>query len=261
MSYLGTPFAGFQAQAGVKTVESAFHDAFAKLVPEPPDITGAGRTDAGVHAKGQVLSCRFASRFEANTLPKALSHFLNPEIIVYRADEMHADFDAQRQSIGKRYVYRLALSAREQPFKHLYTWRIKKPLDIQAMRLAAQCLVGEHDYESFRSSQCGAAHARRYIWQISINDDWEIDIRGNAFCHNMVRIIVGSLVEVGLGKLKALDMQSILDAKDRTRAGRTAPPHGLTLEEVYYPDDLTQAGIPEGAKFPRYPVSLETWPC
>lgn len=260
ISYLGTDFVGFQKQPGQRSIESALQEALLKLTAQTPIVTGAGRTDAGVHARGQVVSCSFESRFDSRTLPVALSHYLGPAICVYQADEMRISFDAKRQSIGKRYVYRINASGKLHPFKNLYTWDLRQKLDLGAMREAAAYLIGEHDFESFRSVHCMAAHAKRYVWMISLSDS-EIDIRGNAFCHNMVRIIVGTLVDVGLGKLKPMDIPVILAKRDRTQAGRTAPAHGLTLEEVYYPDNLEQAEIPDGAIFPRYPVTRESWPC
>ena len=260
ISYIGTDFAGFQKQPNQKTVESALQEAIFKLTAQTPVLTAAGRTDAGVHARGQVVSCTFESKFDSRTLPIALSHFLGPDICVYRADIMPEVFDAKRQSIGKRYVYRINSSGRLNPFNHLFSWDLRQELNLSAMQEAAGYLIGEHDFESFRSVHCVAAHARRYLWRV-LPSATEIDLRGNAFCHNMVRIIVGTLVDVGLGKLKPEDIPIILAKKDRTQAGRTAPACGLTLEEVYYPDNLLEADIPADAIFPRYPITKESWPC
>ncbi len=261
VSYLGTHFAGYQKQPGLNTIEASLQEALLKLTGQTPLLTPAGRTDAGVHARGQVISCTFESYFDSRTLPPALSHFVGPDICVYRADEMPDVFNAKRQSIGKRYVYRISQSGRLHPFNRLFAWDLRQKLDLNAMQKAADFLIGEHDFESFRSVNCVAEHARRMIWLIRITPEVHIDIRGNAFCHNMVRIIVGTLVEVGLGKLAPADIPNILAKRDRTLAGQTAPPHGLSLEEVYYPDDLSTAEIPSGAVFPRYPVSPESWPC
>lgn len=261
VSYLGTNFAGFQKQPDLNTVESVLQDALFKLTGQTPVLTAAGRTDAGVHARGQVISCSFESRFDSRTLPLGLSHFAGPDISVYRADEMPFNFDAKRQSIGKRYVYRVSRFGALVPFNRLFAWDIRKNLDLKAMQEAANFLIGEHDFESFRSVHCVAAHAKRYVWMIRITPELHVDIRGNAFCHNMVRVIVGTLVEVGLGKLSPADIPAILAKRDRVEAGRTAPAHGLSLEEVYYPDNLEHAEIPEGAIFPRYPVTKESWPC
>ncbi|MBH1989344.1 MAG: tRNA pseudouridine(38-40) synthase TruA [Myxococcaceae bacterium] len=261
ISYLGTQYAGYQHQPGLETIESKLSDAFEQLLGERPRLTPAGRTDAGVHARGQVVSCQFYSRFDERTLPAALSHFVGPNIKVYRADRMHVGFDAKRQSIGKRYVYRISQQAKLNPFNRLFAWDIRQPLNLEAMQEAANYLVGDHDYESFRSVHCTAEHARRYLWLIRITPEVHIDIRGNAFCHNMVRIMVGTLVEVGMGKRDAQDLCRIRDSRDRQLAGPTAPAHGLSLEEVYYPDTLSHAELPLDATFPRFPVTPETWPC
>ena len=148
------------------------------------------------------------------------------------------------------------------PFLYLTHWHLRQKLDIKAMKKAAVFLVGEHDFESFRSAQCGSSHARRYLWTVDVNaqdEKIEFDIRGNAFCHNMVRIIVGTLIDVGSNRILAADMPGIINHKNRIYAGKTAPPHGLSLAQVYYPDDLINAKIPEGACFPRYPVTKNSW--
>jgi tRNA pseudouridine38-40 synthase len=133
---------------------------------------------------------------------------------------------------------------------------VRGDLDVVAMRRAARDLVGEHDFESFRSVHCDAAHARRYLWMVEVqahDTEVAIEVRGNAFCRNMVRIIAGTLVDVGRGRLSDDAMPAIVAARSREAAGITAPAHGLTLEEVYVPADAVRAGIPEGARFPGWP--------
>ena len=172
-------------------------------------------------------------------------------------------FNAKQHSIGKCYVYRLYRGDVVSPFQLPYVWQIKSRLDLDAMRRAAAVLVGEHDFESFRSVQCDAAHARRYLWQINIEEhDAEVHIivRGNAFCRNMVRIIAGTLVEIGRGKINAEQMPEILAAKNRSAAGVTAPGHALLLSRVYYPDNLADAQIPREAVFPNHPWDRQFWP-
>ena len=263
VAYLGTPYVGWQKQPGLPSIESALQEAFLQLTSMSPELVAAGRTDSGVHAQGQVVSCRFESRFDSHKLRLALSSALPRQISVWKADEMPHGFHAKRQSIGKRYLYRIHPGPTSSPFSWETSWHIRQPLDLQAMQEAAAFFIGEHDFESFRSANCQAAHARRYIWQVELSIDKNlivVDIRGNAFCHNMVRIMVGTLVDVGYGKIKPHDVKSILEAKDRTLAGKTAPPHGLTLDTIYYPDDLTSSNIPKDAKFPRYPVTKDTLP-
>lgn len=254
LSYLGTNYSGFQKQSGLKTIEKTLGDAFLRLLGFIPVIIVAGRTDTGVHARGQIVSTIFKSKFSPDKLPLALTHFTRPNIIVYRSDIMENGFNAKNHSIGKRYVYRVNQTTDALTFNHRIAWNINTRLNIEAMREAAKYLIGEHNFESFRGRKCNSTTAMRYIWKIGIDHCINIDIRGNAFCYNMVRIIVGTLVDIGLNKLHQTDMKKILIKRKRSLAGKTAPAHGLCLEEVYYQDNITNAGIPENASFPRYPI-------
>lgn len=263
VAYDGSAYHGFQSQLKGGSIQEHLEEAFKKLLNISVLIIAAGRTDSGVHAHGQVISCRFSSIFDARRLVLALRRTLPNDIRVWRADEMPHDFDARNQSIGKRYVYSVDLALTEDPFLGKYRWNLRRKLNIDHMQIAAQYLIGEHDYESFRSTKCNAAHARRSIWYLHLehsNNLLTFDIRGNAFCHNMIRIIVGTLVKVGLGKLSPSSLKNILTAKDRRLAGQTAPAQGLSLAEIYYPDDLSTAAIPQDAQFPRYPVTQSSWP-
>lgn len=263
VAYHGGRFAGWQAQAGERTVQAELERALSLLAHEPVSARAAGRTDAGVHARGQVVSCRFSSSIPARKLPLALNANLPEDISVLSAEEMPAGFDAKRYAVGKRYCYRVLPRVPRDPFDGGTSWHVRSPLDLDAMREAAAVFVGEHDFESFRSVHCDASHARRYLWLVDVREEGErvvIEVRGNAFCRNQVRILSGTLVDVGRGRHSPEDVKRMLDARDRTQAGVTAPAHGLFLEEVYYPDDLSRAGIPEGASFPRYPVTSEIWP-
>jgi tRNA pseudouridine38-40 synthase len=193
----------------------------------------------------------------------ALAAKLPRDIAVWRVDQMPHHFDARRHSIGKRYVYRIYQGAVADPFYRTTTHFVRQRLESASMHDAAQLFVGEHDFTSFRSSHCTSHHARRYVWYVavrSVGPIIEIDIRGNAFCMNMVRIMVGTLIEIGKRKRSRESICNALTSHDRKSAGPTAPAHGLTLEEVYYPDDLSSAHIPTNARFPRYPVTAESWP-
>ncbi len=216
----------------------------------------AGRTDAGVHARGQLVSSTFASRVPPEKMVLALGSQLPDDLSVLEAAVVDASFDAKRTSIGKRYVYRVHAAIPRDPFAGAFRWHVRGKIDVEQMARAAPALVGEHDYESFRSALCDAAHARRCLWKVEIKASLpliEIEVRGNAFCRNMVRIIAGTLVDVGRGRFAADAIPQILAARDRTRAGITAPPEGLTLEEVYLPSDGVRAGIPDGVVFPGWP--------
>jgi len=263
VSYVGTNYHGWQKQPSHSSVEEKLENALFKITKQQVSLTVAGRTDSGVHAAGQVVSCTFESRLDSRRLLLALGSVLPSDIAVWRADEMPVGFNAKRQSVGKRYVYQINQSLARDVFLDQIHWHLRRKLNVKDMNNAAKYLVGEHDFESFRSLSCDAAHAKRHVWYCGVslaNSVISIDIRGNAFCHNMVRIIVGTLVEVGFGKLRPNDLPKILEAKDRTLSGQTAPPYGLCLDEVYYPDDLCFAQIPYGVVFPRFPVTKESWP-
>jgi tRNA pseudouridine38-40 synthase len=246
-------------------VQAVIETALAQLVGQPVSCRGAGRTDAGVHARGQVISVRLATRITAEKMVFALQSKLPPEISVQSAERLPEDwgsFSAKHHSVGKRYVYRVHNDRVHDPFSHTTSWSVREPLDVMAMRTAAHQLVGEHDFEAFRTIHCDAPHARRCLWRVAVEagKPITIEVRGNAFCRNMVRIIAGTLVDVGRGRIATDAMPAILASRDRTRAGITAPAHGLTLEEVYYPDTIDRAEVPIGVRFPGYPISGHAWP-
>ncbi len=268
VAYVGTRFQGWQHQAGARTVQDVVEAALCGVAGAPPGTVrarAAGRTDAGVHARGQVVSTTFSSRVPVDKMVLALGSQLPDDVSVVRADVIDG-FDAKRHSVGKRYVYRVHNAAHRDPFKALTSWHVRQPLDVAAMREASRVFLGEKDFESFRSAQCDAAHARRYLWRAEVSragDDPAsigFEVRGNAFCRHMVRCLAGTLVDVGRGRFSPADVVRMLDARDRTTAGVTAPALGLTLEEVYYPDALDHAEIPADARFPRFPVDDENWP-
>ena len=181
---------------------------------------------------------------------------LPDDLSVMEVHEERADFDAKRHSIAKRYVYRVHNHFVYDPFVGSTRWQFRGPLDVDKMRRAARDLIGELDYQSFRAVSCDALHARRFLWRVDVADHRpliEIEVRGNAFCKNMVRIIAGTLVDVGRGRIPADSMPAVLAARDRKAAGITAPAAGLTMEEVYLASDAQRAGIPEGARFPGWP--------
>jgi tRNA pseudouridine38-40 synthase len=256
VAYHGARFQGWQKQADQRTVQGVLEAALEKLSGEPVHAQAAGRTDAGVHARGQLVSATITSRVRPEKMVLAMNAQLDDDLSVLSASMMPDGFDARRDSIAKRYVYRVHHAVAHDPFVGSVRWHVRGALDIAAMQRAAQDLVGDHDYESFRSVHCDARHARRYLWKVDVVDDApevRIEVRGNAFCRNMVRIIAGTLVDVGRGRLASDAMPAILQAKKREAAGITAPAHGLTMEEVYLPEDAVRAGIPPDARFPGWP--------
>ncbi|MBL93132.1 MAG: tRNA pseudouridine(38-40) synthase TruA [Myxococcales bacterium] len=263
VAYDGSHFHGWQAQPGLPTVQGVLQEALRAFKKGDIEVQGAGRTDAGVHALGQVASCSFPSDLTERKMLLAMASLLPPTVRIMKAERMPAGFNAKHHSIGKRYLYRVANTDVVSPFKAPYAWQVKASLDVEKMKTAAQCLLGEKDFESFRSVHCDAGHARRFLWKAEVlqdSEDLSIEIRGNAFCRNMIRIIAGTLVEVGRGKIAVEQMPRIIDAKNREAAGITAPAHGLFLGTVYYPDQLDDACIPSTAVFPNHPWGKDFWP-
>lgn len=263
VAYHGARFVGFAAQQGERSVQGELDRALSALAGEPVRVRGAGRTDAGVHARGQVVSVRLSSRVPPEKMVLACNSQLADDLSVVRADEMFDAFDAKRHSVGKHYCYRLHTAAWRDPFRGSTSWHVRRRLDLDAMKEASRAFVGELDFESFRSQHCDAAHARRYLWQSEVREQHgqvEYEVRGNAFCRHMIRCLAGTLVDVGRGRFTPADMTRLLAARDRRQAGVTAPAQGLTLEEVYYPDGVEHAGIPADARFPGWPVTPESWP-
>lgn len=263
VAYVGGAFAGFQQQALVRTVEGELKAALKKITSNDIKLITAGRTDAGVHARGQVVSIEFVTKLTSRQLTLALASLLPKDMAVYRIDPMPLGFDARRHSIGKQYIYRIYQGLVADPFLCNQALHVRPPLDVEKMAMAAQYFIGEHNFASFRSSLCTAAHAVRYVWHVGVTQQGsliQIDVRGNAFCLNMVRIMAGTLIEVGRGARPPSSIKEALLNHDRRLAGITAKAHGLTFERVYYPDDCADAAIPPHARFPRFPVSKESWP-
>ncbi len=242
IEYDGTAYAGWQIQKqGESTIQQKLQRALQIVTKVPGHIQCAGRTDSGVHAAGQVAHFTTDSSIQDFQFREALNANLPPDITILESREVAPEFDARRHARGKIYRYRiLNRRARSSLLRH-YTWHIKNKLDLQAMQKAAGYLQGEHDFSSFRASGCNAKHPVRYLYLLDIHanekDQITIDVFGSAFLKQMVRNIVGTLTQIGLGRLTPSDMKGILDARDRSVAGQTAPACGLTLIKVFYPDD------------------------
>lgn len=256
VAYHGGSFQGWQKQSGQRTVQGCLEAALSKLCDEPVLVRAAGRTDAGVHARGQLVSTTITSRVRPDKMVLALNAQLDPDLSVLSADIVDDGFDARRDSIAKRYVYRVHHAVPHDPFMGPFRWHVRGRIDVDKMQRAARDLVGELDFESFRSVHCDAAHAVRFIWKVDVTTagpEIAIEVRGNAFCRNMVRIMAGTLVDIGRGRIAEGAIPGILAARKREAAGITAPPEGLTMEEVYLVEDAVRAGIPAGARFPGWP--------
>lgn len=270
VEYDGTDLCGWQRQANGPTVQAHLEDALARLLTHDVTVIGASRTDAGVHARGQVASFRTERAIPLHGIRRGLNSLLPPAIAIVEASEVPDDFHPRFSATGKHYRYLLLRRSDRSPRWRDRAWQLPGPLDLAAMRDAAAALIGEHDFAAFRAAGCTAKRTVRRVDEIAIarsgsrdepglepgsleaSRDREpgepglvaIDVRGNAFLRNMVRIVVGTLVEVGQGRRPAGQVVEILASKDRTRAGMTAPAHGLELISVGY--DGRKIGPPHG---------------
>lgn len=238
--YEGTAYLGWQVQPQGPTVQAALEEAFYCMTGGHTRMTAAGRTDTGVHARGQVVCFCHESRHDPQALLKGLNAHLPQDVAVLEADLVPDDFDPRREAVGKHYRYCIHNHPVRPVFERRWRWHLKKHLDQDAMNQAVACLVGEHDFSAFRAADCEAASAVRRIdaarWARR-GPQLALDVFGGGFLKQMVRAIVGTCVEVGRGALEHDAVSAILAGRDRGRAGPTAPACGLVLERVYYREE------------------------
>jgi tRNA pseudouridine38-40 synthase len=237
VEYDGTHLAGWQRQDGQETVQGWLEKAFHSMTKQEVVIRGAGRTDAGVHAEAQVANVELASRIPAIGFLRGLNTFLPREIAVLEVADVPSSFNARFSARGKIYRYQVWNHPVRSPRFARYAWHVYDALDIHAMREAAAVLVGEHDFRAFRSADCDRKNTVRIIRRLDVRREGAMvsfEVEGTAFLRNMVRILAGTLVAVGRGKMVAADVAAALASGDRTQAGITAPPWGLTLAKVIY---------------------------
>jgi tRNA pseudouridine38-40 synthase len=237
LEYDGAQFVGWQAQAEGRSVQGVLEQAVAKLAKESVRVTGAGRTDSGVHARGQVASLQVAQRLPLRAWTVGLNALLPADLACVNAEEVPEGFDARRWARGKRYIYSILQTPVRLPLMRGRAWEIRRPLDVEAMRRAAPGLLGAHDFSSFRASDCPANHPNRELKRLEVLDEGprvRLIVEATAFLKHMVRNLTGTLVEVGHGKRAADSMPALLAARNRMLAGMTAPAHGLVLDEVFY---------------------------
>jgi tRNA pseudouridine38-40 synthase len=241
VAYDGTAYCGWQFQPDKPTIQGAIEATWQRLTQESLRLTAAGRTDAGVHALGQVVGLATETRLPNADLHRGLNALLPEDIAVVTIEEARENFHATYDAIGKRYQYRIHNARSPSVFARNYTWHVPQPLDAAAMHAAGQALVGRHDFSSFETAGSERPDSIRTIHELiglrrtgEHADRITIDVHGDGFLYNMVRTIVGTLVEVGIGKRDTNWPAEVLAAQDRRRAGQTAPPHGLFLVRVDY---------------------------
>lgn len=238
VAYDGTAYRGWQVQPNGITIEEVLNNALSDLLKEPVSITGASRTDSGVHANGNIAIFDTENRMPADKICFAVNQRLPEDIRVLDSEEVDPDWHPRKQNCTKTYEYKILNCRIDVPTKRLYAHFTYYPLDVEKMRLGAQYLIGEHDFTSFCSAKHQAEETVRTLYQIDVekgtDDIVTIRLKGNGFLYNMVRIIAGTLMKVGMGQCAPEEMETILEARDRQRAGQTAPAKGLTLMSIDY---------------------------
>jgi len=245
LEYDGSAYAGWQRQPNGLSVQELVEDALAQIYRQPVTLISSGRTDAGVHALGMVAHFTAPRELPLSACREGVNTHLPADIVVTTAAVAADDFHARYSAVGKWYRYSIWQGEVRSPLRGRRAWHLRSPLDLEAMRTAAASLVGEHDFAAFRSSGCDAKTTRREIFAMRLVEEGEllqVDVAGSGFLRNMVRVIVGTLVEIGQGKRPVDSVTELLQSGDRTAAGVTAPPQGLCLMRVYYPEDATDLG-------------------
>lgn len=240
IAYDGTDFHGWQQQPELRTVQGELQAASFRLLAHPAPFQGASRTDAGVHAQGQVAVVRLPDHFPAERFGRAINHRLPRDVVVLDATPTTDDFDPSRQALEKLYRYRILDGADRAPEPALerYTWVLHHPLDVDALRAGAAHLVGRYDFAAFATRNDARETTVRTIFAINVHRvgrEVHIDVRGDGFLYNQVRIVVGTLMEVGRGFWPPERVAAIRDSRDRAQAGRVAPAAGLCLRWIRYP--------------------------
>ncbi len=237
IEYDGTGYHGWQIQPHGPSIQSVLEQAISTFVGVPTRIVGSGRTDAGVHALGQVANFFTEKAFDRHRILRGLNALTPADITIKEVELVAESFDARRDGRSRIYEYRILNRSTPSPFYLNRAWHVHESLDMAAMREAILCLLGEHDFTSFRAAGCEAAHPMRKVYRTSLEQRGELlvyTIEATAFLRHMVRNIVGTLVEVGKGLRTVRSFKELLDERDRTKAGPTAPPQGLFLVEVKY---------------------------
>lgn len=238
LEYDGAEYSGWQRQENTPmTIQEKVESALAEIAKKPVCVLASSRTDAGVHAYGQVIGFHMDSSIPTERLPIAMNSLLPGEIRVKHAEEVDMNFHPRFQTIGKTYHYMIDNGQIQSVFRRRYAYHVPYSLDVEEMRKSSQHLIGKHDFSAFRAVGCSAKSPVRTIKNIQIfkeNDLLRLEYEGDGFLYNMVRILTGTLIYAGLRKFSSEDIHRILTECDRTKAGPTAPAHGLYLVKVFY---------------------------
>lgn len=237
IEYDGTNYAGWQKQNNAITIQEKVEEAIESITGSLVEVTGSSRTDAGVHAKGFVCNFFTETNIPGENFKRALNRFLPQDIVVLSSEEVPVAFHARYNSIAKRYVYTIVNGPQRPAIGRNYVHYFYRKLDIEKMREAAKYFIGTHDFSAFKNKGSSVKTSVRTIKELKIVENENViifSIVGDGFLYNMVRIIVGTLLEVGVGRFKPEYIPEIICSKDRARAGKSAPASGLCLEEVFY---------------------------
>jgi tRNA pseudouridine38-40 synthase len=264
VAYNGSGLHGFAINDHLPTVSGLLIDALTKITRAEINLVGAGRTDAGVHAWGQVVSCDIPAHLDLNNVAHRANRMCGPHVVIREASWMPETFSARFSAVWREYRYTVWNYSVPSPFLHSTSWHVHRPLSLPAMRLACDAIIGERDFTSFcRKPDQVVGKAEPSLKRNVMFARWsditesiatadqsgsvlQFDIRANAFCHQMVRSIVGTMINVGDGSIRAADVGAIMRARNRQVTGSLAPPHGLTLWEVGYPAGIDIPSNSEG---------------
>jgi tRNA pseudouridine38-40 synthase len=238
IEYDGSNYLGWQVQPRGATIQGILEEKLALLTGQRTQVTASGRTDAGVHALNQVAHFRTESEMDVRSLQRALNSLLPPDILIKKIEEVEEGFHARKNARSKIYVYQILNRPLRSPFHRTMVWHVPQKLDLREMKKATLCLLGEHDFSAFRSvgspTRTVIRRVLRAEWKMGRDGFLRFEIEATGFLKQMVRAIVGTLVEVGKGKISAAQFQEIIESEDRKKAGPTAPARGLLLKEVKY---------------------------
>ena len=246
IAYDGTDYCGFQVQPNAVSVEGLLNEALSKIAGHPLTILGASRTDAGVHAEGQRASFFLEGRIPTDHICNAVNGLLPNDIVVVAAEEVPMDFHCRHDAVGKHYRYTIRNTALPSPFDRNYAYHFPGKLDTDRMKEAIPLFLGEHDFRAFTAANSGRTDFVRRLDLITANtsnDCIYLDFWGGGFLYKMVRNIAGTLLYVGLGKMKAEDIPKIILEKDHVKTGLTLPPYGLYFNEIYYSEEALKKAM------------------